>query len=275
MSGNPMAQLAEALQYGFMQRAILAGAFVAASCAVLGVLLVLRRFSMIGDGLAHFSFGAIGLALLVGVQPFYVAAPLVAAASFLVLRLSERALYGDAAIGMLSAAGIACGVMLAGLGGGFNVDLFSYLFGDILAVSRFETISAVALSLLVLGVTVLFYQDLFAVTFDAENARVLGVRARRVEALLVLLASVTVVLGIKVVGTMLVSSLIIFPAVTALQVAKGFRAALALAAAQAVVSVLVGVGAAFLLDVPAGAMIVVLNAGFFAVAFVLARLFKL
>lgn len=275
MESNLIAQLSEAFHYSFMQRALVAGTFVACSCGVLGVFLVLRRFSMIGDGLAHFSFGAIGLALLLGIWPFYVAVPLVVAASFLVLRLSERAVHGDAAIGMLSAVGVASGVMLATLGGGFNVDLFSYLFGDILAVSGIETGGAVVLSLLVLGVTVLYYNDLFAVTFDPENARVLGVRARRVESVLVFVAAITVVLGIKVVGTMLVSSLIIFPAVTALQVAKGFKSALVLAAGQGIVSVLLGVSAAYILDVPAGAMIVTLNAVIFGLAFCLARFFRM
>ncbi len=274
MDTNLSIPLLDILQYGFMQRALLAGTFIAGTCGVLGLFLVLRRFSMIGDGLAHVSFGVIGLALFLGMAPLQLAVPLVVAASWLILWLSRTAMHGDAAIGILSAVGVAVGVLFASIGGGFNVDLFGYLFGDILAVTRVETIGAVILSLLVLGVTILFYSDLFAVTFDPDNARALGIRVPLIEHILLVAASITVVLGIKVVGTMLVSSLLVFPAVTALQVARGFRSALILSALQAITSVIAGVMAAFWFDLPAGATIVLINLACFMAALALSRLFR-
>lgn len=183
-------QLQEAIQFAFIQRALLAGCFVAVSCAVLGVFLVLRRFALIGDGLAHVSFATIAIGLLAGVAPLVVSIPLVILASLGVLRLTDRSLvYGDAAIGLLSAMGVATGVLIASLGGGFNVDLFSYLFGNILSVSPLEVGLSVGLSLLIVGVVWFFYYDLFAVSFDQDHARVAGVRTGLVNKVLVVLTS--------------------------------------------------------------------------------------
>ena len=267
-----LAELQEAVQYTFIQRALLAGSFIALSCALLGVFLVLRRFSLIGDGLAHVAFGAIGLGLLLHAHPLYVAAPLVMLASLGILLLTEKAkIYGDAAVGVVSALGVATGVMLASVGQGFNVDLFSYLFGSILAISAGEVILSVALSVVVLIVVALFRHDLFAITFEEEYAQVLGIRTRRVTYALTLGTALTVVLGIRVVGTMLVSSLIIFPTITALQLARGFKAALLIAALAAVGSVVLGIFLSFLSNLPTGATIVYVNLAFFAGAFLAAR----
>jgi zinc transport system permease protein len=265
----------EALQYGFIRRALIVGMLIAICCAFLGMFLVLRRFAMIGDGLAHVSFATIGLGLLCHVYPLYVAVPLTMIASLLILQLTEKAeIHGDAAIGLLSALGVAIGVTLASVGGGFNVDLFSYLFGDILAISRAEAWMAVILSMSIIGLTLLFYHELFALTFDEDYAQVLGISPRRMTQALILLTSVTVVLSIKVVGTMLVSSLIIFPAVTALQLAKGFKVAIFLAAITAMSSVIIGIFLAYLFGLPAGASIVLLNFGLFVLAFIAKTLFK-
>lgn len=262
----------EALQYAFVQRALLAGLFIALGCGLLGVFLVLRRYAMIGEGLAHFAFGTVGLALLLGWAPLYLALPLVALASLVILYLPERAaMYGDAAIGMVSAVGVSAGVLLSSLGGGFNVDLFSFLFGDILSVSRTETRLAVGVAAGVLALIGLYYHELFAVTFDEAGARVVGIRPARINRLLALMTALMVVLGIRVVGTMLVSSLLIFPAVTALQFRRSFKATLALSAGLGTASVLTGLLLSLGLNTPAGATIVLVNAVFFVLALVLAR----
>lgn len=259
--------LAEAAQYGFMQRAVLAGTFVGVCCSILGVFLVLRRFALIGDGLGHFSFGAIGLCLALNLQPVLFSIPLVLVASLWLLRLSERApVGGDAAIGLTSALGVASGVLLANAGGGYNVDLFSYLFGNILIISRTEAGLSVVLSLAVTAMVILFYHDLFVTAFEDRSARVLGAPTGRINTLLALCAGLTVVLGIRVVGVMLVSSLIIFPAVSALQIAPGFAGALLIAAGFAVVSVWCGIAFSYLADLPTGATIVFFNFGCFLLA---------
>ena len=263
-------QIIEALEFGFIQRALVAGCFIGVCCAVLGVFLVLRRLSLIGEGLAHFSLAPIGFALMLGIYPLYVAVPMGILASFWILHLANRAnMYGDAAIGLVSAIGVAAGVTMASLGSGFNVDLFSYLFGDILAVSRLESFLTVCLSFVVLLLVFLNFQDLFAIAFDEEYARVVGLNTVRTNQILVILTTFTVILGIKVVGIMLVSSLIIFPAVTALQLSKRFKTVIIFSIIFAVSSVVAGIVLAYLFNLPAGAAIVIVNFVFFLISYVL------
>lgn len=261
------------LNYEFITRAYLAGSFIAALCAMLGLILVLRKLSLIGDGLSHVSFGAIALGLFFGFYPFYVAVPIVILASYLILKLTEKAkIYGDAAIGIVSSVGIASGVILASLSKGFNVDLFSYLFGNILAISNQEVYLSIVLSLLVLGTIIFLYQDLFSTTFDEEYAKVSGIKTERINLIVMVLTAVTVVLAIKVVGIMLVSALLILPAVTALQIVKGFKAAMISALIISVLSVLIGITVSFYADIPAGATIVMINFILFVLAFFINKL---
>jgi len=223
--------------------------------------------SLIGDGLSHVSFGAIALGLFLGIYPFYVAIPVVMIASILILKISEKIkAYGDAAIGIISSLGIAGGVILASVSKGFNVDLFSYLFGNILAISITEVILSVALSFVVLTVIYFFYWDLFSATFDEEYAKTTGIKTNFINTLLTLLTAVTVVLSVKMVGIMLVSALLILPAVTALQFAKGFKTAMIMAGFVSLISVLLGISFSFLLDLPTGATIVMMNILFFSLA---------
>ncbi len=259
--------LLDYLNYTFVQRAYLAGAFIAVLCAMLGLFLVLRKLSLIGDGLSHVSFGAIALGLFFGFYPFYVAIPTVLIASYFILRLTQKAkMYGDAAIGIVSSLGIAGGVILASVSKGFNVDLFSYLFGNILAIGTGEVYLSIGLSLAVLLVVISLYNDLFATTFDEEYARITGIKTEHIHLILTFLTAIAVVLAVKVVGVMLVSALLILPAVTALQLARGFKAAMLIAVLVAVISVLAGITVSFLLNLPSGATIVMVNIVFFGIA---------
>jgi zinc transport system permease protein len=257
------------LQYSFIQKAFLAGSFVGIICASLGMFLVLRKMSLIGDGLSHVSFGAIALGLFFGVYPFYVSAPMVLAGSYLILKITEKAkVYGDAAIGIVSAVGIAGGVILASLSRGFNVDLFSYLFGNILAISQLELVVSVLLSIIVLAMLYFYYWDLFSATFDEEYAKTSGIKTGFINILLALLTALTVVLSVKMVGVMLVSALLILPAVTALQISKGFMTSLFIAVIVSLISVISGISFSFFLNLPTGATIVMVNALFFIFALI-------
>jgi zinc transport system permease protein len=257
----------EYLQYGFIQRALIAGCFVGLLCSCLGLLLVLRRFSLIGDGLAHVTFGSVAIGMVFGIYPLYVSIPVVMLSSLGILKLTEKArIYGDAAIGVVSSLGIAGGVILASVAGGFNVDLFSTLFGNILAISDTEVLISIVLSLLVMILIYLYYQEIFSTTFDEEFARASGIKTANINAMLVLLAAITVVLAMNVVGILLVSSLLILPAVTALQLARGFREAMVIAALTGVCSVVAGIFGSLMLNLPAGAAIVMMNLLFFLAA---------
>jgi zinc transport system permease protein len=260
------------LGHGFIQRALIAGSFIAILCSTLGVFLVLRRLSLIGDGLAHVTFGSVAVGLLMKASPFYIAIPIVMLGGLGILKLMEKArLHGDASIGIVSSIGIAAGIILASIAGGFNVDLFSYLFGNILAISRTEVVISISLSVVLIIIVILYYEELLSITFDEESAKASGIKTDRINKVLVLLTSLTVVLAMKVVGIMLISALLILPPVTALQVAKSFKATIIVSALSGVLSVISGVFTSFMLNVPAGATIVIINFIFFLAAFTLAH----
>ena len=259
--------LIDFLGYSFIQRGLIAGSFIALLCASLGVLLVLRRLSLIGDGLAHVTFGSVALGLFLRVSPLYVSIPVVMASALGILKLTEKArVYGDAAIGMVSAIGIAAGILIANLAGGFNIDLFSYLFGNILAISTADVFVSITLALVVLGVIILFYHELFSVSFDEEFAETTGIDTEKINVMLVLLTAVTVVLAMKVVGIMLTSALLIIPAITAFQIARGFKNSMIVASIVAMLSVVSGISLSFFLNLPTGSTIVVMNFAFFLLA---------
>lgn len=259
--------------HGFIQRALVAGCFIAVLCSVLGTFLVLRRLSLIGDGLAHVTFGGVAVGLLFGAYPFYMAIPIVMASALGILKLIDKArLYGDAAIGIVSSLGIAGGILIASAAGGFNIDLFSYLFGNILAISRVEVWTSVLLCFCLIIVIALYYHELLAITFDEESAKASGIKTTRINRILVLLTALTVVLAMKVVGIMLVSALLIIPPVTALQFARGFKTTIIISCLTGIVAVMAGVTISFVLDLPAGASIVLVSFGIFLVSFLGARL---
>lgn len=259
--------------HGFIQRALVAGCFIAVLCSVLGTFLVLRRLSLIGDGLAHVTFGGVAVGLLFGAYPFYMAIPIVMASALGILKLIDKArLYGDAAIGIVSSLGIAGGILIASAAGGFNIDLFSYLFGNILAISRVEVWTSVLLCFCLIVVIALYYHELLAITFDEESAKASGIKTTRINRILVLLTALTVVLAMKVVGIMLVSALLIIPPVTALQFARGFKTTIIISCLTGIVAVMAGVITSFVLDLPAGASIVIVSFGIFLVSFLGARL---
>jgi zinc transport system permease protein len=269
--------ISEILSYGFIQRALIAGTLIAVLCAVLGVFLVLRRLSLIGDGLAHVTFGSVAVAMMLRINPVYVtlaAVPLVLLSSLGILKLTQKArIYGDAAIGIVSSLGIACGVLLASVAGGYNVDLFSYLFGNILSISTPELLISVVLFCVVMIMVLLFYNDLFAITFDEDLARSSGIKTDVINRVLVLLTGLTVVLAMKVVGIMLITALLIMPAVTALQVARGFKTTIMTAAGIAIISVVSGIFGSFVLNLPTGATIVIINIMLFVLVFAFKKSF--
>jgi zinc transport system permease protein len=256
------------LTYGFIQRAFLAGVFIAVACAVLGLFLILRKDAMIGHGLSHIAFAGVALGLFLNVLPMAAALVVAVAAAVAIIKLKDRAgLHGDTAIGIFSSLGLAVGVVLASLARGFNVELMSYLFGDILAIEPLEVGLTVALAAAVLLTVRLNYAKLLYMTFDRESARAAGVKVGRLDMLLMVLTAVTIVLGMKVVGILLVAALIVIPAAAGLQVASSFRAAVRASTAVAVVSVGAGLGLSLALNIPASAAIVIfcfLAFGFFS-----------
>lgn len=259
-----MQLLLEMLSYPFLVRALTVGLLVALCASLLGVSLVLKRFSMIGDGLSHVGFGALAIASVLNVAPLYLAIPVCIAASFLLLRLSESTrIKGDAAIAMLSAGSLAVGVMVVSMTTGMNTDVYNYMFGSILSLSKEDAVLSIVLCALVLVLFVLFYPRLFAVTFDESFARATGIPTSAYNAALAVLSSVTVVLGMRMMGALLISSLVIFPVLSAMRVGKRYRTVTILSAVIAIAGFLIGMLVSYAYEAPSGASIVCVNIALF------------
>ena len=250
----------EMLSYPFMTRAFLVGSLVALCSALLGVSLVLKRYSMIGDGLSHVGFGAMAIAAAMNAAPLTVAIPVVIVAAILLLRISGNAkIKGDAAIALISTTSLAVGVMVISLTTGMNTDVYNYMFGSILAMSAEDVKLSLVLSVFVLILFIVFYHKIFAITFDETFARATGVKAGVYNTLIAVLTAVTIVLGMRMMGAMLISSLIIFPALTSMRVCRTFKSVIINAAVISVVCLIAGVTLSYVAATPAGASVVLAN----------------
>lgn len=264
--------LADMFSYPFMVRALVAGLLLSVCAALLGVSLVLKRYSMIGDGLSHVGFGALAVASALHLAPLAVAIPTVVLAAFFLLRVSKSGwLKGDAAVAVFSTGALAVGVMAVSLRTGMNTDLNSYLFGSILAMSKEDVIGSVVLSLTVLLLYILFYQKLFAVTFDEDFARAIGMKTGFYNSLLAVLTAVVVVLGMRMMGALLISSLIVFPALTSMRLFKRYKSVMISSVVLAVAGFGCGICFSFLYGTPAGASIVTVDLVFLALSSLLSR----
>jgi zinc transport system permease protein len=264
--------LAQMFSYPFMQRALLAGVLVSLCCALLGVPLVLKRYSMIGDGLSHVSFGALAVAVALGFTPLYFSIPVVILSAFFLLRMAGRGGGSDAAIAVMSASALAVGIVVISLTTGMTTDVDNYMFGSVLAMTRSDVGLAAGVSAAVLALYILFYHRLFAVTFDESFSRATGLRVDRYNTLLAVLTALTIVLGMRMMGAMLISSLVIFPALTAMRIFRSFRGVVLCAGCVSVACFCAGLTASFALSLPVGASVVLTDLTVFLLACLMARL---
>jgi zinc transport system permease protein len=252
--------LLQMFMYPFIVRAFVVGILVSLCAALLGVPLVLKRYSMIGDGLSHVSFGALSIALACGWAPLPVSIPVVIAAAILLLRMTESSPMGaDAAIAVASASALAVGVIVTSVTTGMTTDVDSYMFGSILAMDRSDVALSVGLSVAVLVLFIVFYHKLFAITFDESFSRATGVKVGLYNTLLSVLTALTIVLGMRMMGAMLISSLVIFPALSAMRIRKSFRGVVICAGIISVTSFCAGLTLSYLVSTPVGATVVVVN----------------
>ena len=245
------------LTYPFMQRALIAGTLVSLCAALLGVSLVLKRYSMIGDGLSHVSFGALAIAVALGFTPLYFSIPVVILAAFFLLRLATNPRWNsDAAIAVMSASALAIGIIVISRTTGMTTDVDNYMFGSVLAMTWGDVALSAALSIAVLVLFVLFYHKLFAVTFDESFSRATGLRVDWYNTLLAILTALTIVVGMRMMGAMLISSLVIFPALTAMRLFRSFRGVVVCAGVTSVCYFCAGLMASWTLSTPVGASVV-------------------
>ena len=259
--------LLQMFSYPFMQRALIAGVLVSLCAALLGVTLVLKRYSMIGDGLSHVSFGALAVAVALGFTPLYFSIPVVILAAFFLLRMANHPRWNsDAAIAVVSASSLAVGILVISLTTGMTTDVDNYMFGSVLAMTKVDVALSVVLCLAVLTLFILFYHKLFAVTFDESFSRATGLKVERYNTLLAILTALTIVLGMRMMGAVLISSLVIFPALTAMRLFKSFRCVVLSAAVTSVLCFITGLTISFLFSTPVGATVVAANLALFLLA---------
>jgi len=258
--------LADMLAQTFIQRAFIGGVCAALLCSILGVFIVLRRASLIGEGIAHLSFGGIAVGLFFAIYPLYSALILSLLGIFAISFLQRRKIvYAETAIGILFSFGLALGAVLSSLSGGFNVDLFSYLFGSILTISTGDLILILILTGIVFLFISIFFKELMHMTFDEQGARLSEVPTAWLDLAFNIIIALTVVVSIKIVGTLLVSSLLIIPAASSLQLSKSFKGTVRLSIALSMISVLVGLMLSIIFDVATGGAIVLVSLGIFVI----------
>ncbi|GHU83458.1 ABC transporter [Clostridia bacterium] len=262
--------ITEMFSYTFLLRAVIVGLLVSLCAALLGVSLVLKRYSMIGDGLSHVGFGALAIATALNAAPLKVSIPVVVLAAFLLLRISENSkIKGDAAIALISSSSLAIGVVVISLTTGMNTDVCNYMFGSILAMSQDDVTLSIILAVVVLTLFVLCYNKIFAVTFDENFARATGVKSSVYNMLLAFLTAITIVLGMRMMGALLISALIIFPALTSMRLCKKFKTVTICSAFVSVVCFFLGVVFSYIKSIPTGASVVLVNIATFLIFWLL------
>ena len=255
-----LASFFEMLSYDFIVRAFIAGLIISICAALIGSTLVLRNRSMLGDGLSHVAFGATAIAIVLGLAPLEFAIPAVILTSFFILRLSEnRQINNDALIAILSASALALGTFLISIKPGVNIDLNSYLFGSILSITPHDLILCILLGLVIVTTFTILHRQIFAITFDENFARAIGIKVQLHNTILAILCSLTVVLGMKMLGALLVSSLIVFPCLIAINFAKTFRQNIIISVIASIVCFIIGLTTSYMLNTPSGATIVLIN----------------
>ncbi|QDI89709.1 metal ABC transporter permease [Candidatus Nitrosopumilus sp. SW] len=248
-----------------MHRALISGIAIAILCSVVGLFLVLRRYSLFGDAIAHSSFGGIALGLLAGVYPLWTAYGVSIVSALIITRIKDRFnISGDASIAVLLSSGIAVGLVIIGLSGGFTIDIFSFLFGSILLVSVDDTILVLALTGAILIVILVLYRQILYSTFNEEQAKVSGIPVEKINYLIVFMAGITVVTSIQLVGVLLISALFVIPNVSAIMYGKGFKQTAIISMSFSIFSVVTGILVSYIFDITPAGTIVLISIGLLA-----------
>ncbi|MBI1730433.1 metal ABC transporter permease [Candidatus Acetothermia bacterium] len=259
-------------QYGFILRGLAAGIIIAIIAPLIGIFLVLRRYSLIADTLAHVSLAGVALGVLLGLNPIFTAIGITVLSSLGIERLREtKRVYGESALALFLSGSLALATVLLSLGHGFNTNLLNYLFGSIVTVTENDVYTIAVLAIIVLAVLVAFYKELVYISFDAEAAQVSGIPVRRINTILIVLAALTVSLSIPIIGILLIAALIVIPCVTALQLRLNFTKTILYAEIISLTSVVAGIIASFYLNLSTGGTIVLIMLAIFSVALVLKR----
>ena len=260
--------------YQFIVYALIVGISISICAALLGTSLVLKKNSMIGDGLSHVGFGACAIAISLNWAPLAFAIPIVIIASFLILKLSERSkIHGDSAIALIASSSLAIGYIVIHKSG-TNIDVENYLYGSILGITKTELILSVILSLIVIAAFIILYNKIFAITFDEAFMKSTGGKTEIYNIIISILCSITVVLGMKLMGALLITSLIIFPTISARQIFKTYKSVVISSVITSVVCFFIGMVINYYNDLPIGSTIVVVNLALLIIMMILGKVLK-
>lgn len=263
----------EVLQYSFMQRALIAGVIIGIICPAIGVFLVLRRLSLIGETLAHVSLAGVATGMLMGIYPILTGVIFSTAAAIGIEKLrNEYKDYSELAIAIILSFGLALAIVLISLGKGFNVDVMSYLFGSIVTVRTIDVWIIFALGIIILVTVALFYKELLYLTFNEDSAQLSGLPVKRINIIFTVITALAVAMGMRVVGVLLVSSLMIIPVATSMQLAKSFRVTILLSQCFALAAVILGLFFSYYLNLATGGAIVLTSIGILIIVLVIKRL---
>lgn len=263
----------EMMQYTFIQRAVIVGTLVSICAALLGVVLVLKRYAMIGDGLSHVGFGILTIAVAFGGTPLPVAIPGVMITAIILLKIGNNAkIKSDSAIALISSSALAIGVAITSVTTGLNVDTCNFMFGSILAMSESDVYLSIIVSIVVAILFVIYYRKIFIVTFDEEFAKASGLNVKWYINLIAILTAVIIVVGMRMMGTMLISSIIIFPALTSMRVFKSFKNVVISSGIVSIVAFLFGIYFSYIYNISTGAMIVITNLVLFIIFAILEQI---
>lgn len=254
----------EILQYEFMQRALISGIAISISCSLIGLFLILKRFSLFGDAMSHVAFGGIALGLFLKSNPIWVSLIVSIIGALAIIKLnSSKRIYSDSSISVLLSLGLAMGLVLISLSGGFPIDITSYLFGSILLVNIEETLSTILLSVIVIAFVTLYYKKLIYLVFNEEQALVNGINTVVLNILFITLATIAIVMSIRLIGVLMVSSLLIIPNVSSLLLGYGFKKTILFSICFSLISVILGIILAYEWNITPSGMIVMTSAGIF------------
>ena len=264
------------LSYTFMQRAILCGIAISFSAALIGVILTLKNYSMIGHGLGEVGFAALSLAVALNLPPIAVSIPIVIIAAIIIMFISQKkGESADIIIALVATGALALGVIITAFTSGFGTDSYNYMFGSILAMNSGDVILSIILTVLSIGIYMVFYNRLFLVTFDEKYAKTTGINVTLYQFLIALLTALVVVVGMRMMGTMLISSLIVFPAIIAKKFTTSFKGLVVMSTLTSIICFIIGIFTSFFLNMPTGAGIVLVYIILLAISSACCKLAKI
>jgi zinc transport system permease protein len=263
------------LSFGFIQRALFSGLIVAITCSVIGIFLVLKRQSLFGDAISHMSFGGIAIGSFLNIYPIWIAMGFSIAAALAIAKIRQSTkLPSDSMVAIMLSLGLGIGVTLVSLSNGFSMDLFSFLFGSILLVNYEDILHIVFVGIIVVSIIMVYYKKFVYIAFDEDQAKISGIHVEKLNYLFTVLVAITIIVSMKLVGILLISSLIVIPNITALLFNKGFKKTLLFSIILSTSSVFGGIILSYYYNIAPSGMIVLLSTSGFIIAFLARNLYS-